>query len=296
MNAIISKDGKTAHVQLPVGRRQLAGALAYLGEYHANEYDLAYNVETNDGIKVSLDCRGEIENALAKVFPVGMRFHTLNDTLALMNNLPYQNRLEVENAIKTNGLESYEQLDSILTNAYPQSVTTKYYCPLTIQVHRRDFWGETDEEGYEEDAMFAARHQKQIEEKMLEYMAYDECNMAEYFHGNNGVSEKLRSADWGFENRSGELYGCITVQTAGNLTLEEEQDLKDCYLKKKRLFFGTKRKIRLRFLRTIRRSSTVFTKPKKKHPNTIISNRQINTVLYMRSCQRICFVSRLPYP
>ena len=51
MNAIISKGGKTAHVQLPVGRRQLAGALAYLGEYHANEYDLAYNVET---IKVSL--------------------------------------------------------------------------------------------------------------------------------------------------------------------------------------------------------------------------------------------------
>ena len=145
MNAIISKGGKTAHVQLPVGRRQLAGALAYLGEYHANEYDLAYNVETNDGIKVSLECRGEIENAMAKVFPVGMRFHSLNDTLALMNNLPYQNRLEVENAIRTNGLESYEQLDSILTNAYPQSVTTKYYCPLTIQVHRRDFWGETDE-------------------------------------------------------------------------------------------------------------------------------------------------------
>ena len=45
MNAIISKGGKAAHVQLPVGRRQLAGALAYLGEYHANEYDLAYNVE-----------------------------------------------------------------------------------------------------------------------------------------------------------------------------------------------------------------------------------------------------------
>ena len=94
MNAIISKGGKTAHVQLPVGRRQLAGALAYLGEYHANEYDLAYNVETNDGIKVSLDCRGEIENAMAKVFPVGMRFHSLNDTLALMNDLPYQNRIQ----------------------------------------------------------------------------------------------------------------------------------------------------------------------------------------------------------
>ena len=51
--------------------------------------------------------------------------------------------------------------------------------------------------------------------------------MAEYFHGNNGVSEKLRSAEWDFERRNGELYGCITVQTAGPLTEDEEQDLKD---------------------------------------------------------------------
>ena len=227
MNAIISKGDKTAHVQLPVERKQLAGALSYLGANHTSDYDLKYNEENKDGLKVSLECFGVVENAIAKALPVGFRFHTLNESLTLMGNLPYQNRREVENTIKVDGLDSYEQLNRMLTEAYPQSVTTKYYCPLTIQVHRRDFWGETDEEGYEEDAMFAARHQKQIEEKMLEYMAYDECNMAEYFHGNNGVSEKLRSADWGFENRSGELYGCITVQTAGNLTLEEEQDLKD---------------------------------------------------------------------
>ena len=31
MNAIISKGDKTAHVQLPVERKQLAGALSYLG-------------------------------------------------------------------------------------------------------------------------------------------------------------------------------------------------------------------------------------------------------------------------
>ena len=62
---------------------------------------------------------------------------------------------------------------------------------------------------------------------MLEYNASDEVNMAEYFHGNHGVSEKLRSADWDFERRNGELYGCITVQTAGPLTEDEEQDLKE---------------------------------------------------------------------
>ena len=227
MNAIISKGDKTAHVQLPVGRKQLSGALSYLGANHTSDYDLKYNEENKDGLKVSLECFGVVENAIAKALPVGLRFNTLNDALTLMGNLPYQNRREVENTIKVDGLESFEQFNKMLVDAYPQSVTTKYYCPLTIQVHSRDSYGDIDEDGYEEDAEFAARHEDLIRQKMLEYNASDEVNMAEYFHGNNGVSEKLRSAEWDFERRNGELYGCITVLTAGPLTEDEEQDLKD---------------------------------------------------------------------
>ena len=227
MNAIISKSDRTAHVQLPVGRKQLSGALSYLGANHTSDYDLKYNEENKDGLKVSLECFGVVENAIAKALPVGLRFNTLNDALTLMGNLPYQNRREVENTIKVDGLESFEQFNKMLVDAYPQSVTTKYYCPLTIQVHSRDSYGDIDEDGYEEDAEFAARHEDLIRQKMLEYNASDEVNMAEYFHGNNGVSEKLRSAEWDFERRNGELYGCITVLTAGPLTEDEEQDLKD---------------------------------------------------------------------
>ena len=227
MNAIISKGDRTAHVQLPVWRKQLSGALSYLGANHTSDYDLKYNEENKDGLKVSLECFGVVENAIAKALPVGLRFNTLNDALTLMGNLPYQNRREVENTIKVDGLESFEQFNKMLVDAYPQSVTTKYYCPLTIQVHSRDSYGDIDEDGYEEDAEFAARHEDIIRQKMLEYNASDEVNMAEYFHGNNGVSEKLRSAEWDFERRNGELYGCITVLTAGPLTEDEEQDLKD---------------------------------------------------------------------
>ena len=227
MNAIISKGDRTAHVQLPVGRKQLSGALSYLGANHTSDYDLKYNEENKDGLKVSLECFGVVENAIAKALPVGLRFNTLNDALTLMDNLPYQNRREVENTIKVDGLESFEQFNKMLVDAYPQSVTTKYYCPLTIQVHSRDSYGDIDEDGYEEDAEFAARHEDLIRQKMLEYNASDEVNMAEYFHGNNGVSEKIRSAEWDFERRNGELYGCITVLTAGPLTEDEEQDLKD---------------------------------------------------------------------
>ena len=227
MNAIISKCDKTAHVQLPVERKQLAGALSYLGANHTSDYDLKYNEKNKDGLKVSLECFGVVENAIAKALPVGFRFHTLNESLTLMGNLPYQNRREVENTIKVDGLDSYEQLNRMLTEAYPQSVTTKYYCPLTIQVHGTNSWDEVDEDGYEEDSAFAARHEDVIRQCFAEYNSIDENNMAEYFDGNNGVSEKLRSAEWGFQRRNGELYGCITVQTAGPLTEEEEQDLKE---------------------------------------------------------------------
>ena len=225
MNAIISRGDKTAHVQLPVGRKQLSGALSYLGANHTSDYDLRYNEENKDGLKVSLECFGVVENAIAKALPVGFRFHTLNESLTLMGNLPYQNRREVENTIKVDGLDSYEQLNRMLTEAYPQSVTTKYYCPLTIQVHSRDCYGDIDEDGYEEDAEFAARHEDLIRQKMLEYNASDEVNMAEYFHGNHGVSEKLRFADWDFERRNGELYGCITVLEIERTKVRPAQDI-----------------------------------------------------------------------
>ena len=89
MNAIISKGGKTAHVQLPAEQKQLAGALVYLGENHASDYELKYNEENRVDLKVSLDCHGLVENAIAKSVPNGLRFSVLNDALSLMKNLPY---------------------------------------------------------------------------------------------------------------------------------------------------------------------------------------------------------------
>ena len=89
MIAIISKGGKTAHVQLPAEQKQLAGALVYLGENHASDYELKYNEENRVGLKVSLDCHGLVENAIAKSVPNGLHFSVLNDALSLMKNLPY---------------------------------------------------------------------------------------------------------------------------------------------------------------------------------------------------------------
>ena len=80
MKAIISNGNYTASVQLPVERRQLAGALAYLGAYHASANDIKYNEESDKALSFTLDCRGVVENAIAKAIPTGFRFHTFNDT------------------------------------------------------------------------------------------------------------------------------------------------------------------------------------------------------------------------
>ena len=199
MIAIISNGDYTARVQLPVERKQLAGALSYLGANHTSDYEIKYNEETDKGLFFTLECRGIVENAIAKALPNGFRFNTFNDTMALMNNLPYVNRREFENTVKVEGLASYEQLNRMLTEAYPQSVTTKYYCPLTVRVHGTDSWGDVDEDGYEEDAEFAARHEDVIRQRMIDYNAIDENNMADYFHGNNICGN--REYVGGFEKR-----------------------------------------------------------------------------------------------
>ena len=67
-----------------------AGALSYLGANHASAYDIKYNEESDQGLSFTLDCRGIVENAIAQAIPTGFRFHTFNDTIALMHNLPYR--------------------------------------------------------------------------------------------------------------------------------------------------------------------------------------------------------------
>ena len=60
MNAIISNGDYTASVQLPVERKQLAGALSYLGKNHASAYDIKYNEVNKDGLKVTVQTAGPL--------------------------------------------------------------------------------------------------------------------------------------------------------------------------------------------------------------------------------------------
>ena len=103
----------------------------------------------------------------------------------------------------------------------------EYYFPLTVNLYTANRWGDYDDDPEEYDGRFAARYEDKIRQALRVYNQDDGKDMAAYFHGNNTVVAKLRSATWVFKRQGGELYGCVTVETAGKLTAEQEADLKD---------------------------------------------------------------------
>ena len=227
MIASFTKDGKTASIRLPASGRKFANALAYIGADCTEEYLLSCNGESADGISVSLQEENSAENLIGMAASNGISFWKLNRALMQMDDLPYEKRIEIEKTLMNNGLKNFDELEQRIRDAVPETVTTKYYFPLTIQVHGKDSWGCMKEEGCEEDGSFAVRYENEIRNALYAYNASDEENMAAYFHGSNSVKAKLISADWDFERKNGELYGCITIKTIGSLSEQEENALKN---------------------------------------------------------------------
>ena len=140
MNAIILRGDKTAHVQLSVGRKQLAGALSYLGANHTSDYDLRYNVENKDGLKVSLECFGVVENAITKALPVGFRLYTLNEALTATS--PIRERTVQFLAIPSDQLQQFLQ-PFVSTGALLEwrdvAVLKKYCCLFLFILKIRNY-------------------------------------------------------------------------------------------------------------------------------------------------------------
>ena len=123
--------------------------------------------------------------------------------------------------------EHFDDFRKAIDAATIPSVRQEYYFPLTVNLYTANRWGDYDDDPEEYDGRFAARYEDKIRQALRVYNRDDGEDMAAYFHGNNTVVAKLRSATWDFKRCDGELYGCVTVETAGQLTAEQEADLKD---------------------------------------------------------------------
>lgn len=227
MIANISNSEKTASIHLPFSSVQLAGVLSYLGEEHLSEYDLPCNGEKKNDISVSLEMTGIAERNIAEIARAqGVSLARLNSENGALEATPYAQKIEIMDKIASERPETIDDVRRLIDSSAEPTIITKFYCPLAVTLYVRNRWGDIDEDGYEEDGCFAARYADKIRQKMREFNADNEDNMADYYSGNNSLRMKLRSVVWDFEKHNNELFGCITVETIGTLTAEQEQDLK----------------------------------------------------------------------
>jgi hypothetical protein len=112
----------------------------------------------------------------------------------------------------------------------PQPLQTlKLYMPLTVDCYERNKWGDMENEPtyidsqdavYYEDSIYAAI----VRERMPEEK---ERGLMHWYHGEDSVNEKVRSAVFSVENVRSRLWGTVECEVKGELTPEEMKIFKD---------------------------------------------------------------------
>ena len=228
MIANLTRGTKTVSLHLPADRFQIAGVLSYLGVDRLDDYELPCEGQDSSGIMVSLEPTGIAERNIAELCRnEKISLGRLNSGFRSLFKLPYEQQLGVMDRIASQKPEHFDDFRKTIDAATVPSIRQEYYFPLTVNLYTANRWGDYDEDPEEYDGRFAARYEDKIRQALRVYNRDDGEDMAAYFHGNNTVVAKLRSATWDFKRQGGELYGCVTVETAGQLTAEQEADLKD---------------------------------------------------------------------
>lgn len=223
INAVIHNKNNTLVIDFPRGWPDLQLKLGSIG-IMARPQEIPLTDNEEDDIRVILYSESDIGTHLVRIFKQ-------TDTLADVNTLDHkvsfadyaiQNELETD--IISDQYDSVKELlDDIEKMTYEAGeVTESFYFPLTAYL---------DEEGngetYEADNSILRAYESSIRAQVSDEQTRDVKNMAEYYDGNEGVKDKLVSADWNVEVINGELYGCVYARLKAELTTEEKASLKE---------------------------------------------------------------------
>lgn len=105
----------------------------------------------------------------------------------------------------------------------PELKPMKLFMPLTVDCYERDRWGDLQDEPTELDNRSAAEYESQIfaalvRERMPEER---ERGIMNWYHEEDGVNKKIRSAEFSVENIRGSLWGTVNCEIKDELTQEE---------------------------------------------------------------------------
>ena len=131
---------------------------------------------------------------------------------------------DIKEALKQNVLyDQYETMSEVVAAVRQMTqdagpIKAVFFCPLVGNIDEGDGDFFTVGESYLADSA------DEINNALEEYTAND---MAAYYHGDDGVKDKLTSAVWSAELHSGRLFGRIDCSLKEPLAAEETENLRE---------------------------------------------------------------------
>lgn len=111
----------------------------------------------------------------------------------------------------------------------PEPKLLKLYMPLAINCYERNEWGNLDDDSIEMDNVTAAGYKNEIHAALLKEQRPEEKDrgIMYWYHIEDGINQKVRSAVFSVENIKGRLWGTVECEMTGHLTSNEMDVFKD---------------------------------------------------------------------
>lgn len=222
INAIIYHGANTLILELPQSIYDIHEKLLSIG-YCGNPYRAKLTDNEGDDLRIKLYGRIEMGNHLVRLLSEQNTLADANALVSVVLNASDDIKLKLgEKIVK----ERYDSVPALVADIRQMTCDTgpvkkTFYCPLTACI--------VDEDNicYPVSNRYLQDYAESIQEAIELDRNRDDQDMAQYYHGDSGLKDKLASLVWGVELYRGQLFGKIECSLKEELTNEETEILTD---------------------------------------------------------------------